>query len=426
MATPVPYSFVQQMVVSELEFLNANVNNNGVGYFSFNHLSDRLQNLLKALNSAAANADPYLQKCDAKSVELLLGNMNKISFTHNVETKPQLKQRLLRMLPNGDAIGSKYDKELNKVLNFTYNCQLDDLNFVQMTHIKLACVLCYTASLPFRDNVWHLLSNENREHFAAAYGNYLASFLAMIRSKDGSLNKNVRVVYHVVPPAQLNAPPYVVVNDRMNAGLISVQNVTDAQYQTAATDIEVCYALHNKLYMNNPGDQQTELCAEYLELNALPYCLYNATLPDNFALSALNLYKLGDAKKKLKLGNVLFVNTMRTAAKESIIATMRAYYLACQHAKANKMLRVVGNYKGYANNYKLAALDFAILMLVTNSVNCQLKYLTINVHERMFMEFKQQVCRLTPQKVYNMLLDYDIESEPLTNLSRTAAYEAFN
>ncbi|AAC59113.1 unknown [Orgyia pseudotsugata multiple nucleopolyhedrovirus] len=424
MATPVSYSFVQRMVVNELEFLNANVNSNGVGYFSFNHLGDRLQSLLTTLNNVAANADPYLQKCDARSLKLLLDNLNKISFTHNVESKPQLKQRLLDMLPNGDAIGNKYDKELNKILNFTYNCRLDTLNNIEMTHMKLTCVLCYTAGLPFRDNLWYLPNNESGELFATAFGNYLAYFLAMMRSKDGSLDKNVRVMYHVVPPLQLSEPPYIVFRDRINAGLISVQD--SAQYQTAGLDFEVCYTLNNKLYLNSPGSQQTELCAEYLELNALPYCLYNATLPDNFALSALNLYKLNDAKKKLKLGNVLFVNTMRTGAKETIIATMRAYYYACKYAKANKLLRVIGNYKGYANDYKLAALDFAILMLVTNSTNIQLKYLTMNVHERMFMELKQQVCRLSPRKIYNVLLNYDIGSEPLTNFSRDAADGAFD
>ncbi|BBU37522.1 hypothetical protein [Choristoneura diversana nucleopolyhedrovirus] len=424
MDTPVPYLFVQRMVVGELEYLNTNVNDNGAGYFSLGHLKDRLQSLLKTLRGVN-NADPYFHKCDIRSLELLINNINKISFTHNVESKLELKRRLLTILPNGDQIENKYDRELDKVLNFTYNCQIDTFDNIEMTHLKLACILCYTAILPFRNNAWYLPNNESTA-FVAAFENYLSNFLGMMKSKDGSLKKNVRVAYHVVPPALQSSSPYVTIKDKMDAGNITLHNVNRTSYQNASTDIEVCYALYNKLYLNNPGDQQTELCAQFLELNALPYCLYNSALPDDFAVSALNLYKLDDARKKLKLGNVLFVNTMRTGAKETIIATMRAYYHACQHAKNNKVVRVVGSYKGYASNYKLAALDFAILMLVTNATNCQLKYLITNVHERMFMELKQQVCRWTPQKVYNALINYDIESEPLTNFSKDAADRAFD
>ena len=424
MDTPMPYLFVQRMIVGELEYLDANVNHNGAGYFSLGHLSDRLQSLFKILQSVN-NADPYFHKCDIRSLELLINNINKISFTHNVESKPKLKQHLLKILPNGDQIEKKYDKELNKVLSFTYNCQIDTFSNIEMTHFKLACVLCYTAILPFKNNAWYLLDNENTA-FVAAFENYLSNFLGMMKSKDGSLDKNVRVTYHVVPLASQITSPYVIIKDKMNASNITVHNVNRALYQNASTDIEVCYALNNRLYLNNPGDQQTELCAQFLELNAIPYCLYNSALPDDFAISALNLYKLDNAKKKLKLGNVLFVNTMRTGSKETIIATMRAYYQACQHAKKNKMVRVVGSYKGYASNYKLAALDFAILMLVTNATNCQLKYLIMNVHERMFMDLKQQVCRWTPQKVYNALINYNIESEPLTNFSKDAVDRAFD
>ncbi|AAP29887.1 unknown [Choristoneura fumiferana multiple nucleopolyhedrovirus] len=424
MDTPVPYLFVQRMVLGELEYLDANVNNNGTGYFSLGHLGDRLQSLLKTLHGVN-NADPYFHKCDIRSLELLVNNINKISFTKNVESKLELKQRLLRILPNGDQIASKYDRELNKVLNFTYNCQIDTFDNIQLTHLKLACVLCYTALLPFNNNAWYLPKNESTA-FVAAFENYLSNFLGLMKSKDGSLEKNVRVTYHVVPPVSQITPPYVPIKNKINASNITVHNVNRASYQNASTDIEVCYALNNRLYLNNSGSQQTELCAQFLELNALPYCLYNSVLPDDFAVSALNLYKLDDAKKKLKLGNVMFVNTMRTGAKEAIIATMRAYYHACQHVKNNKVVRVVGNYKGYANDYKLAALDFAILMLVTNATNCQLKYLIMNVHERMFMELKQQVCSWTPQKVYNALMNYDIEKEPLTNFSKDAVNRAFN
>ncbi|BAE72329.1 ORF40 peptide [Hyphantria cunea nucleopolyhedrovirus] len=421
MATQMPYWFVQQMVVNELEYLSTNVNDDGAGYFSFDHLGDRLQNLIKMLSNLDMS-DAYLQKYDIKSLELLIDNINKIDYTHSEEKKEELKQRLTNLLPNGDLIVSKYDKELNKVLNFSYNCEINTLNNIEMSHMKLACVLCYTALLPYRNNAWYLPNNEHQQLFAAAFGNYLINFLNMVKSKDGSLNKTVRVMYHVVPSVQLTEP-YINLKDRMNASLIAVQNVSNAQYQNLPTDIEVCYSLNNRLYLNNSGDQQTDMCAEYLELNAVPYCLYNSMLPDNFAMSVFNLYKLHEAKKKLQLGNVLFVNVMRNSAKETIINTMRTYYSACQKMKNNKILRVVGNFKG-SFDYKFAALDFAILALVTNATNCQLKYLTTR-HEQMFMDLKQQICRLTPQKVYNVLLNYKIDKEPLTNFSKDAVQGVF-
>nr|UIX56168.1 HycuOrf-40 hypothetical protein [Hyphantria cunea nucleopolyhedrovirus]UIX56314.1 HycuOrf-40 hypothetical protein [Hyphantria cunea nucleopolyhedrovirus] len=422
MAIQLPYWFVQQMVVKELEYLSTNVNDDGAGYFSFDHLSDRLKSLVRILNRVDV-ADAYLQKYDIKSLELLIDNINKIRYTHSVEKKEEIKQRLINLVPNGNHLVDKYDKQLNKVLNFSYNCEIDTLNYIEMSHIKLACVLCYTALLPFRNNAWYLPHNESRQLFATAFGNYLINFFNMMKSKDGSLNKTVRVMYHVVPAVQLTSEPYIFIHDKMNASLITVQNVSNAQHQNLPTDIEVCYALNNKLYMNNPGDQQTEMCAEYLELNAVPYCLYNSMLPDNFAMSVFNLYKLHEGKKKMQLGNVLFVNAMRNSAKETIITTMRAYYFACQKIKSNKVLRVIGNYKG-SYDYKLAALDFAILALVTNATNCQFKYLT-NTHEQMFINLKQQICRLTPQKVYNVLLNYKIDNEPLTNFSKDAVEGVF-
>ncbi|AGR57080.1 hypothetical protein [Choristoneura rosaceana nucleopolyhedrovirus] len=430
MATPVPYDFVQQMVMGELDFLALNVKENTASYFSSNHLGDRLKSLLNTLHNVN-NANAFYKKYDIQSLELLINNIDKINFTYKKYSKPKLKKRLLNILPNGSQIESNYDKELNKVLNFTYDCQIDNFDNIKMTHLKLACILCYTAIMPFRNNTWYLPNNENTA-FVSAFENYLLNFLGMMKSKDGSLEKNVRITYHVVPSVLHDkTSPYVITKDKMNASNITLHNVNRTSYQNMFTDIEVCYALNNRLYLNEPDSQQTELCAQFLELNALPFCLYNSILPDEFALSALNLYKLDDAKRKLKLGNVLFVNKMRTSAKETIIATIRAYYYACRHAKDNKVVRVVGNYKGYEEKrneqyYKMAALDFAILMLVTNATNCQLKYLIIDEYELMFMELKQQLCRWTPQKVYNAIINYDIESEPLTNFSKDRDDRAFD
>nr|QNN89368.1 hypothetical protein [Spilarctia obliqua nucleopolyhedrovirus] len=86
MATQMPYWFVQQMVVNELEYLSTNVNDNGAGYFSFDHLRDRLQSLLKML-IGVDSSDAYLQKYDIKSLELLIDNINKIDYTYSEEKR---------------------------------------------------------------------------------------------------------------------------------------------------------------------------------------------------------------------------------------------------------------------------------------------------------------------------------------------------
>ncbi|BBD50497.1 hypothetical protein [Samia cynthia nucleopolyhedrovirus] len=412
--TAVPYSFVQQAVINELQFLNASVTESVVGFFSYNHVSDELQNVLQ-IATAARNADQYLQTCDIKSLNLLTANIQLINFNYSDEPKQALKKRLLELLPDKKEIVSKYDRELDSVLNYSYISQIKSLDNIEVTHKKLACVLCYTAMLPSRNSVWYLPDNENRELFAGALSKYLLNVLAMIKNKDRSLDRNVRVVYHV-------GVPDVRFGETMNPNLISVDS---SPFQSRPSDLEVCYAMRNKLFLGNAGEQHTDVCAQFPEVNGIPYCLYNAELPDNFAAGMFNLYKL-ESQKKLKLGNVLFVNTMRTGAKESIVNTINAYYNACQYVKNAKLqLRVVGNYKGYQHDYKMAALDFAILMFATNAANCYLKYVMMNVHERMFMELKKQVCRLPPQKVYEALLNYDVEIEPSINFSADTVDAAF-
>lgn len=415
MTTTVPYWFIQNMVEGELQFLKDNVYTKTSSYFSFGHLRDRLTSLLKIVNSANSTFQQY----DSQILKLLINNMNKIQFTYSNETKPVLKQRLLDQLPNGALISNKYDKELNKVFNYSYNSQINTLDNIQITHLQLACVLCYTAIFAFRNNMWLLSQNENYNLFTTAFGNYLYNFLSMLHKKDKPMSNYVRVVYHVVPLPK--TPLSVTSSESMSEKLVTV---TNAQYQSKPTDIEVCYAMHNKLFLNNPEDQQTELCAQFLELNAIPYCLYNAELPDNFGLSVFNLYKLD--QNTLKLGNVMFVNTMRTAAREVKINTLRMYVHMCRYIVENKLkLRVVGNYKGYQNDYKMAALDFVLLMFATNAHGCPLNYLMMNKHETMFIELKRQACRMTFTKLFDVIMNYNIDLEPLTNFSANIADTEF-
>lgn len=420
MTTPVPYWYVQQMVISELEFLNSNVNEGGAAYFSGDHLNDRLQNLSKILKSVT-NADAYLFKCDQKSLDLIINNLK--GATYIIETKDELKKRLYEYLTDVALIVNTYDKQLNTVMNYSYSCQIETLNKIEFTHIKLACVLIYTAILRFKNNEWYLPYNKHLNFFIKPFNDYLLNFLKMLKNKDGSINKNVRVIFNIPPPLKNSAPPYVPVKKRLNSSLITMQNINNVQYQNESTDIEICYVNNNKLYYGDANDQQLELTGEFLEINTLPYCLYTSMLPNNFAISALNLYKL--ANKKLKLGNVLFVNKMRDRSKETIIRTMRVYYHACQQLKTNKIVRVVGSYKGYSNDYNLAALDFTILVLVASATECQLKYLITDENEKSFMELKRQVCKSTLQKLYSMLINNDFEKDVMTNLKITAVDKMF-
>ncbi|AAK85664.1 hypothetical protein [Epiphyas postvittana nucleopolyhedrovirus] len=412
-----PYTFVQQMLVNELEFLNNNVNKSGDKFIHQNHMANELQNLLEILKTVT-NADAYLRDCDIKSLMLLLDNQDKINFTYNNDSKQAIKNRLLDLLANGKIIQEKYDHELNKFLNYSIISQIKSANNFEITHIKLASLLCYATVLPMRNSVWYLVSqNENvAKLFVNALDKYLLSLLSMVKNKDPSLSKNVRVVY-TFPGAQIK------MKEKMNSTLITVDK---ASYQTKSNDIEVCYVLRNSMQFANSGNQQTELCAQYLELNVVPYCMYNSWLPDNATANVLDLYKLDGSKKKLKLGNVMFVNMLRAGTREAIRHTIDVYYSACNYLDKSKLpFRIIGNYKGYENNYKMAALDFAILMFVTNINNRNLKYLMMNVHENMFQELKTQVCRMPPHKVFSALMNYDINKEPLNNFRNDAIDTAF-
>ncbi|AAQ91657.1 unknown [Choristoneura fumiferana DEF multiple nucleopolyhedrovirus] len=420
MASTLPYTFLQHMIINEMQFINNNVNDNDAPSFLHKtHMAAELENFLQIL-SKVTNADPYLLNCDIKSINLLLNNKDKINFVYNDESKQSLKARLIALLPNGKIISDKYDREMDKLFNYSIIPQIKNEADAHITHIKLACLLCYTALLPARNSVWYLIfsTNEYQTVFVDAFSKYLIAVLQMMKSKDTSLDNSVRVIYHI---GQVE----YVFKEKMDPKLITVDN--NAQFQTKKDDMEVCYTIFNKLQFNNPGSQQTELFAQFLELNAVPYCMYNSMLPENTSMSVYNLYKLDAKSKQLKLGNVLFVNKMRTGAKEAILNSIETYYNACKFLKTSKIpFRIVGSYKGYQDDYKMAALDFVILMFATNANKCSLKYLMMNVHEKMFQELKTQVCRLTPQKVYSVLTNYDLSKEPLTNFSKDAIDTAFN
>jgi hypothetical protein len=419
MAAKVPYTFVQHMIINELQFINSNVNdNNAPSFMHKNHMVGELQNILQILNNIT-DADPYLIKCDINSINLLINNQNKINFVYSDESKQSLKSRLIAFLPNGKMITEKYDREMDKLFNYNIISQIKDEADARISHIKLACLLCYMVLIPSRNSVWHLIyeTREYQNMFLDAFSKYLIAVLHMMKNKDSSLNNNVRAVYHI-------GDVEYVFKEKMDSKLITVDN--DAQFQTKKDDMEVCYVIFNKLQFNTSGNQQTELFAEFLELNAVPYCMYNSLLPENTSMSVYNLFKLNSNQKQLKLGNVLFVNKMRTGAKEAIQNKIKMYYNACKFLKMSKIpFRIVGSYKGYKEDYKMAALDFVILMFATNSNKCPLKYLMMNVHEQMFQELKTQVCRLTPQRVHSVLMNYDVDKEPLTNFTQDAVDTAF-
>ena len=54
-------------------------------------------------------------------------------------------------------------------------------------------------------------------------------------------------------------------------------------------------------------------------------------------------------------------------------------------------------------------------MLVTSITHRTLKYNMLNIHEKMFQELKTVVCKHNAAKLYDILINYDINKEPLNN-----------
>ncbi|ANF29682.1 hypothetical protein CapoNPV_034 [Catopsilia pomona nucleopolyhedrovirus] len=425
------YALVQHMIVNELTFVNDNVNYDKNSFFTRTQLSGELHKLLRIL--LKCNNDNTNNKYDKNNLAMLLQYINTIKFSYFDDIELRVRDAMDNLLIETGQYDAQLDELVRKNTNAEIVSEMDNLDDIKFLHIHLARILCYTAAVNARNSLQWKRAVESRGDggggggvvsFANAFVNYILIVLKMMKANDVSLTHKVCAVYHFT-----NRDINFNTSMKPNSIVIECTKKT-TKLENKHTDLEVCYVNDNRLCAKfDENNQQSCMYAMFLELNALPYCLYNNTLPDTLALSVFNLYRFNYGnvhKSKLpakpsRVGNVLLVNCFnanKTITRNEIVHKINAYYNACRHlVDERKNLRIVGDFSAYKNNYKLAALDFIILMFVTSITNRYLKYNICNNYEKMFQELKNKVCKLKVRKVYELLLNYSVDKEPLDNFN---------
>ncbi|AGA16265.1 hypothetical protein [Thysanoplusia orichalcea nucleopolyhedrovirus] len=418
------YALLQKMIINELLFLNDNVNYATNKIFSKNQVNGELHKLLTLLlNYKKLNKNLLNINYDIKNLLFLLENKDKIDIIYFDDVKGYVQSAIVNLFESHKRSLNNYPTELDVLLkdgNENLIPTITDIDVNKFSHIQLARLLCYTAVIESRNSKpWRsiFLNETNANTVIESFLNYIIHVLNMIKSNQTSLNNSVSIVYHTIN-VELN------LQNKLKPRNINIEIVDKDKFENRQTDIEVCYVLNNNLHAQDAASQQTFMYASFVELNVLPFCLFNETLPNEQSISVFGLYRFEQTKNKTaskpsRLGNVMFVNSLtdKPITRETIINTINSYHNACQNLKKLGH-RVVGDYRVYEANYKLAALDFIILILVTSITHQTLKYNMLNVYEKMFQDLKATVCKHNASKLYNILINYDINKEPLSNFQQ--------
>nr|QWC64774.1 hypothetical protein [Bombyx mori nucleopolyhedrovirus]WRK23353.1 hypothetical protein [Bombyx mori nucleopolyhedrovirus] len=413
------YALLQKMIINELLFLNDNVNYATNKLFSKDQANGELQKLsAMLLNYKKSNKNVPNIKFDLKNLSFMLENKDKIDIIQFDDVKNYVQPAIVNLFESHNRSLNNYSTELNTLLengNENLVPNITDIDNIKLSHMQLARLLCYTAVVESRNSKpWKAIFNNDTCVLTDSFFNYIINILNMIKTNQGSLAHNLSVVYHI-ENIQMN------LQNKLKPRSITIEIVDKDKFENKHSDIEVCYVMNNRLHPQDVNSQQTLMCSSFVELNALPFCLYNETLPNDQSMSVFNLYKFEQTKnnsvsKPSRLGNVMFVNSLidKPITRETIVDIINSYHNACQNLKRSGH-RVVGDYRAYERDYKLAALDFIILMLVTSITHRTLKYNMLNIHEKMFQELKTIVCKHSAAKLYDILINYDINKEPLNN-----------
>jgi hypothetical protein len=71
----------------------------------------------------------------------------------------------------------------------------------------------------------------------------------------------------------------------------------------------------------------------------------------------------------------------------------------------------------YGSHYRVAALDFLILIFVGSITNRYIKYNLPPIQEKLFCDIKKAACSVKIKKMYDILQNYSLDIEPLANFT---------
>lgn len=417
------------MGVNMLTFMHQSVNDKTMKYLNIDHGYNELDKMNMLLSKHINLPDSILDESMQITLQcfnLLLDRKDSIVYLYYNSTKNFVNSQLIKYFRNKNKNIIDYETELKILLNdesVDIVPELNDINDIKFSHMQLSRMLCYGSVVTCRNmSFWKNMFAENRTDMQNAFINHTLTVLKMLKRRQNFMSSSsVEIEYNY-------ADQVVAINDEnrnMKSNMITVD--TNQKADNKNSDLEICYLSGHWMLPRSPGEQQTIKFAQFVELNALPYCLFNATLPNNMSINVYNLHKTvmeemyqeNISDKPSRLGNVLLINKLKSdsVTQSDIINYINCYYVASDRRKTrqNFRLRLVGEFAAYKHNYRLAALDFIILMLVASVTQRRLRYTVSDAYEKMFQEIKTKTCKMSVKKVINMLANYNVNVEPMQN-----------
>jgi hypothetical protein len=415
------YKILQQMLLSVTDFCNKNLQyekNERYIFLFEGQWNKEFLCLLKVYTeykneSIFKNTQHFIN--DFKNLMLFVEQKHLLNFTsfRNLEgfkTSFDIKgfENELDLLLKGDVVIDINYKKL-----FTFYVERDFI-----TRILLLAELGEVRNL---EN-WKILFKE-KNYFKLLFKEHFIKILEGIKYRQSLMSISVKIEHHY-DHANIN------LNGTIKYNLVHIFTSPIYNFKNNPEHLEICYLSDNLMFSrSNYKDQHNIKCATFLELNVLPYCFYNNILLDSHAISVYGLYKcnhvyiknqeiLTSEENPARLGNVLLVNKFpRKVNRDAIIDVINAYHKTCNYLNVNRRdFILVGDYMAYEQNYKLAALDFIILIFVCSVTNRSLRYNMLETQAPMFEQLKSIVCQLTAEKLYTILTtSYDVNIEPSDN-----------
>ncbi|AKN81037.1 hypothetical protein [Lonomia obliqua multiple nucleopolyhedrovirus] len=368
-------------------------------------------------------------KYDINNITLLLQKKSHINYLYEKDIIGYTRNSLIDLSNLYIAPLNNFSSQLNILLNQSPIAKTDSIDSFTFSHIQLATILCYSAFTHARNSYhWKYIFDNNEQYLIQSFFNFILQILKMAPLNQNDDVGNVLIKYHL-KSININLE-----NKSMKPNLINIESMPSYNFKNRETDLEICYVYNNTMFSRKAFDSQQNIkCATYVEINTLPYCLYISEIDDHQSISAFNLYKCShvyvaegtihvEREKYYALGQHFASKQFceySTNNKRCHLNKINAYHSACCYLNdSKKTLRLVGDYMGYVHNYKIAALDFLILTFVVSITGCQFKYNLFDAQEKMFKQLKNKVCKLSAKRVFEMLLNYNINVEPLDNFTQ--------
>lgn len=413
------------MLLDELKFLNDCVNYGNSKYLTQQQMHGELHKLLKIMINLK------VKKNDKDNILLLVEHKDKIDFNfYDEQIKITTKNKLKEIVNLCRKNILQYEEDLDSFLktdNAAIVSEIENVNDIKINNLQFLRILCFMSAYTMRNGKeWKQNVGErifkNSEKYTNSFVNYLIIMLKQIKDKTKILSHSVKINYHF-SNLQINYS-----NSIMKPGLIVIETAKKNKSENKQDELEICYVLNNSLCPEYENDNQhNSMFSSFIQLNALPYLLFNNILSDDQAITVFNLYKsINTNISQTKLieqvhtqtfcwSHVLIVNSIvdKPKIKSVYLNKLNTYYNVLKSLKFN--YTIVGNFEAYKENSHLAALDFIILMFVASITNRNLKYKVIANQEYLFQKLKNTVCKMKTKDVYNTIINYDVIKKPMEN-----------